>query len=182
MNRKKLFEIVRNDYGRYIKYCVSRFCADENHTLDIIYQDDDIEQMVYINIWKYIGRYDKNKSSLKSYVIQIMQCICNQCLYLSSMQKRQPRKACSLNKEYINAQGDTITLEDTLIDNSLPNVDDNLCEFFYMQILKETHKRIYSLVKSGYTYKEIGKIFHVSRQRIGQIIIQVGRNIRKYEG
>lgn len=181
MNRQKLFEIVKNDYGRYITYCVDSFYRDKNHTLDIIYDKDDIEQMIYIQIWQYIGRYDKKKSSLKTYVINMMHSMFNRCIYLSSMQKRKPKKACSLNQTYINSQGDTITLCESIADRSLPNTDSNLGEFFYTQILKETHKRIYDLVKSGYTYKEISKIFHVSKQRIGQIVIDIRERIRRHE-
>ena len=59
--------------------------------------------------------------------------------------------------------------------------DAGTSDFFYKQILLETHKRIYELYQQGYTYKEIAKKFKVSKQRIGQIIQDIGRKIRAHE-
>jgi len=181
MNKAELFDEVKKDYSKYISYCASRFYEEHKYFLDIIYHSEDMEQMVYLQLWKYIGRYDKTKSSLKSYIVMIMKSMFSKCLYLSNAEKRQIKKACSLNQKRVNDNGDTMTLEDMLVDTTVPNKDDNLSEFFYRQILKETYNRIYDLVKQGYSYGEIGKMFNVSRQRIGQIMKTIGKDIRKYE-
>ena len=150
--------------------------------LDAIYDPDDIEQLVYLHIWNYIGEYDNKKSSLKTYIIMLMKTVFYTCINLSNCEKRKVCCAHSLNKIVVNKKGDIRTLEDTLEDTTLPtNIDDNLSDFFYRQILRESYKRIYELVKEGYSYREISKKFHVSRQRIGQIMQNIGGNIRAYE-
>lgn len=181
MDKRILFDTVMMDYKKYISYCAYRFYEQMHFMLDAIYDKDDIEQMVYVQIWTYIGRYDKNKSSLKTYIVMMMKTIFYRCIYLSNMEKRQTRKACSLQQPLVNNDGDIMTVEDTVMDTTLPNQDDNLSEFFYKQILTETYRRVYELVKQGYTYREIGKKFNVSGQRIDQIMHTIGNNIRYYE-
>lgn len=180
MNKIKMFDSIHKEYSKYISYCTFRFYEKTHYFLDIIYEKEDIEQMIYIQLWKYIGRYDKNKSSLKSYIIMIMTSTFSHCLYFSNAEKRQVKLACSLNKERINSEGEVYTLEDKLIDKSV-DMDDKLNDYFYKRILNETYKKIYQLVKEGHTYREIGEQYHVTHQRIGQIVLSIGWRIRDYE-
>lgn len=181
MNRRALFHIVKKDYGNYINYCTSRFYEQKHYLLDAIYDADDVEQLIYIQIWKYIGRFNTEKSSLKSYIIMIMHQVFSTCIVLSNMQKRCNKGVVSMNAKIFNQEGGYIELGDTLPDNSSPNIDNNLNEYFYTQILKETEKRIYMLVKGGYSYKKIGNIFNVSKQSIHHVLLKIGKKIRRHE-
>lgn len=180
MNKRKLFDMVYKDYSKYISYCTYRFYEKCHYFLDAIYDSDDIEQMIYIQLWKYLGRYDESKSSLKTYMIMIMKSTFSHCVYVSNMEKRQVKVVSSLNKKRFNSNGDVYTLEENIADDSV-DMDDKLSDHFYNSILKEIYKKIYQLVKEGFTYREIGKKFNITYQRVGQIVLSIGCRIRNYE-
>lgn len=181
MNKEELLNKIMADYGRYIKTWIYNFHKKYEYCLDVIYDIDDIEQMIYINIWQYLERYSESKGTLKSYITNNMKWILNRTLYLSFMQKRNTTKKTSLDKEYINKRGEKTNLYDVIPDKSFEKMDNNLHHFFNKAILLETHKKVYELRLQGYTLREIGKLFNVSWQRVEQIIKKCGEDIRRVD-
>lgn len=179
MNKEKLFNQVVVDYGKYIKTWIYRFHKKYERFLDVIYDLDDLEQMIYINIWRQIGKYRESKGTLKSYIINNMVWTLKQTLYLSFMEKRMSCKKRSLDAEYINKCGEKTNLYDVIPDDTFEKMDNNLEHFFNKAILKEYYKQVYILLQKGYTYREVGKKFNVSFQRIGQIVLQFNQTIRR---
>lgn len=181
-NKTQLFYKVRNDYGKYIHYCTNRFYIKTHKVLDAIYDADDIEQLIYIHIWQYIGRYNKHKSSLKTYVVNLMHTIFKRVIYLSKMQKRCKDNVISFDKAYMNAKGETFTLHDILPEKTKKSISAGLEYKYYKGILNGIQQRIYIMRNEGYTYAEIGKVFNITRQRVEQIVKkQIRRKIKHYE-
>lgn len=181
MNKEELLNKIMTDYGKYIKTWIYRFHKKYEYCLDVIYDIDDLEQMIYINIWQYLDRYNESKGTLKSYITNNMKWMLRRALYLSFMSKRNTTKKTSLDREYTNKCGEKTNLYDVIPDESFKNMDNNLYHFFNKAILRETYKRVYELRLKGYTLREIGKIFNVSHQRIEQIVRKFEDEIRRMD-
>jgi RNA polymerase sigma factor (sigma-70 family) len=170
------------ELGYYIKVCTGRFHEKCHKFLDCIYGADDIEQMIHIHLWEYMGRYDIKKSCLKTYVVNNMKQVYNRVLYISQMEKRDPKKASSLDDISYNEQGDQCTLIESIPDYSWKKkTDKDLEEFFNKAVLGAINERIYQMIKQGYTMREIAKIFKVSHQRIQQMARAIGIKLEKKE-
>ncbi len=181
--KEKLFKKVYDTYNRYIYVCARNFCNRHKNILDIIYEIDDVMQIVYMNIWKYIGCYDSKKGKLKTYIINNMKRSFTKILTLSLYEKRQVWKKTSLDYEYNNVEDDIRTLYDIIPDGSFENIEMRIeCMLYKKFLYKKYHKEIFEYLQQGYTYGEIGDKLGFTRQRVEQIICQIRDIIQRKEG
>lgn len=176
MNKNQIFSKVYKDFSVYIKYCCFRFYNKNYYRLDTLYQPEDLAQLVYIELWKYLERFDDEKSSLKTYIILIMHTVFKRSLYFSK--SVLPYETRSLDYEYAYS----LSLHDILSEPK-EDIDQKLQIEAYKFHLDPVHKKIYfRVIEQGCTYEQVGKELGVSREMIRLHIEKIRNKIKRLEG
>lgn len=172
IGQPELEDMIKNN-ERLIYFVLHKYYPSLVH-------DEDAFQIGRIGLWQACESYDENQGSLSTYAVK---CIRNAI----SNEMRQIRKAMSIECVSLDSPmphiGDgTIAMKEGILDptNYFDDVEYQIDEL--RPKIPERDLTMLTMKASGYTYKEIGEQFGVTKQRAQQILKKAGTIVQDHYG
>lgn len=173
-------KVINNDKYRdlIIKFSYKKF---NGSSLISVMEFDDFLQIVYIKLYNYLPKFNKDKCKLSTYI-----CLIIKSVYKTELEKIFTQKndiTTELMRLDYNSENNSPTHEiiksNFDVENEMYMENENIFLNQYVVYLeKELDKQVLKLLYEGYNQKEIRTILNTTRARIDKSVARIRENLK----